>query len=630
MPRADAADAQGAASDSPSGIDAGISAVLDELRLDPAWSSLRAAAVCQALARRLADSVGSGPTADGLSRIRAEIWSERGVASEEDLRAWLSERHLTEERVRDLLRGDALRRWAEEQVGVSIPQDLIDQLQLSVDYPRLLARARDKQAQLAGRGLLNLPHALDATYQELLTWWARERPHLSPSRLAADGAMHPFGSDAHFLQAVINEYHYVTRCQPDAPTGTPSSRLADSDIATTPGPCSTGTASPWLSFGDLDQFGSDYWDRAPLHRTAPVGFDAAAIVSRKELDRLITSRHTNALLLERGVYVDRSRYREAVPARADGRTSLLNPAAVLSGFRSGKTIVIPSAHELSTSIDALTNELEQLFDASVDAALFVSPPGSLTDWHADPTHGVVLQLYGAKRWTVERDGRAGTAQLNSPLDVMLQPGDLLYVPRRFMHQVRADAGMSVHLTFSCSVRSWFDRTVEALAGRPSARDGWAQCSPPNADWGPASAARWREESRRRIDDLREAIQEADVHGADGPRVPTSRRRVVHTAAFLDACEAMTITATSTVRRRHALRVRMYEPPGTDTVVLEFNDRCVHFPRWLAPALRLLLTEGQPSLASPMLPLDPADALVLIRRLVAEGLLEHCSANVPES
>jgi hypothetical protein len=59
-------------------------------------------------------------------------------------------------------------------------------------------------------------------------------------------------------------------------------------------------------------------------------------------------------------------------------------------------------------------------------------------------------------------------------------------------------------------------------------------------------------------------------------------------------------------------------------VLELGDRRLGFPAWVEPALRALLTllERERFAAADLAgELDPESRLVLIRRLVREGLLE---------
>jgi hypothetical protein len=208
--------------------------LLDELRLSPAWAAVRAAAACQALATALADHLGVRFDADTLSAAAAQIWADRGVDTTDALAAWMQQRGLDEARVRALVVGEAYRRWGEAQVAAAMTEHVLEQLEMSPAYPCLRARAADKRAQLRRRGLDGISHALDLSYQELLTWWTRHRPHLAPARLAEDAAGNPFPTRSAFLRAMIDEYHYVTRCHPDDLPVTSRGNLCDDDIVSRP------------------------------------------------------------------------------------------------------------------------------------------------------------------------------------------------------------------------------------------------------------------------------------------------------------------------------------------------------------------------------------------------------------
>jgi lysine-specific demethylase/histidyl-hydroxylase NO66 len=79
--------------------------------------------------------------------------------------------------------------------------------------------------------------------------------------------------------------------------------------------------------------------------------------------------------------------------------------------------------------------------------------------HWDDIEAFVLQLEGKKRWRVyeplEKLPKASSANLTddvigkSVLDVTLEPGDMLYFPRGFIHQANATDEHSLHITISC-------------------------------------------------------------------------------------------------------------------------------------------------------------------------------------
>jgi bifunctional lysine-specific demethylase and histidyl-hydroxylase NO66 len=81
--------------------------------------------------------------------------------------------------------------------------------------------------------------------------------------------------------------------------------------------------------------------------------------------------------------------------------------------------------------------------------------------------------------------------------------------------------------------------------------------------------------------------------------------------------AQGLAAGDVVRRRIGLPHRLR--PGADEVVLELPDRDVTFPRFTAAALRALLGD-HPVVVGSLPGMEEADQVVLVRRLLREGVL----------
>ncbi len=109
---------------------------------------------------------------------------------------------------------------------------------------------------------------------------------------------------------------------------------------------------------------------------------------------------------------------------------------------------------------------------------YVTPAGDAQgfDFHHD-THDVfVLQVSGRKRWVVHepvlrlplpsqaRSGASLVAEGAEPLlDVELEAGDCLYLPRGYVHAALTTDEHSVHLTVGVLSTTWFDVLSDALA-----------------------------------------------------------------------------------------------------------------------------------------------------------------------
>ncbi|KAA0058192.1 Lysine-specific demethylase NO66 [Cucumis melo var. makuwa] len=147
-------------------------------------------------------------------------------------------------------------------------------------------------------------------------------------------------------------------------------------------------------------------------------------------------------------------------------------------FKEGYTIALRGMEFRHEKIAAISNTLASLFgQPSVGANMYLTPPGSqgLTR-HYDDHCVFVCQLAGSKQWTVFSPPRIrlprlydfhefpSCSEVESALAVgrqfFLREGDVLYIPRGFLHEARTVSGgpdgSSLHLTFGIEVEPPFD------------------------------------------------------------------------------------------------------------------------------------------------------------------------------
>ena len=148
--------------------------------------------------------------------------------------------------------------------------------------------------------------------------------------------------------------------------------------------------------------------------------------------------------------------------------------------------------ELAAIVVPRTGAMHQL-----EGFVFVSSPGSVTPFHFDPEHNILLQLRGTKTMTVFPGGderllsaeaqeafHLGQHHRNLPWDdgfaalgeaVMLQPGEAIHVPVKTPHWVQNGAAPSISLSitwrseWSCAEADAraFNRVLRRMGVRPS-------------------------------------------------------------------------------------------------------------------------------------------------------------------
>ncbi|XP_008848034.1 ribosomal oxygenase 1 [Nannospalax galili] len=177
-----------------------------------------------------------------------------------------------------------------------------------------------------------------------------------------------------------------------------------------------------------------------------------------------------------GQHLDAARY-------VCGRRETLNPpgralpAAAWSLYRAGCSLRLLCPQAFSSSVWQFLAVLQEQFGSMAGSNVYLTPPNSQGFApHYDDIEAFVLQLEGRKLWRVyrPRDPTEELALTSSPnfsqedlgepvLQTVLEPGDLLYFPRGFIHQAECQDGMhSLHLTLSTYQRNTWGDFLEAV------------------------------------------------------------------------------------------------------------------------------------------------------------------------
>ncbi|MEU4490188.1 cupin domain-containing protein [Streptomyces purpurascens] len=136
----------------------------------------------------------------------------------------------------------------------------------------------------------------------------------------------------------------------------------------------------------------------------------------------------------------------------------LHPAELRARLGEGASLALDSVDELHPPIARLCEAIERELRTRVQANLYASwtsTEGFGVHWDDHDT--MVVQLDGAKRWKIYGTTRPfplyrdienpGEAPAEPVADLVLHPGDVLYVPRGVWHAVAADQGVrSLHVT----------------------------------------------------------------------------------------------------------------------------------------------------------------------------------------
>jgi bifunctional lysine-specific demethylase and histidyl-hydroxylase NO66 len=373
--------------------------------------------------------------------------------------------------------------------------------------------------------------------------------------------------------------------------------------------------------GDTGRFVSEHWARAPLYRPGADTGGFADLFSLGDVDHILSSttpRYPAFRMVKDGRQLDRRSYTRAGRVGGQPVDDLADPRRIYEQFDGGATIVLQSLHRFWPPLRRFGRDLELALTHPVQVNAYITPPASQgLGVHRDEHDVFVLQVYGRKRWDVHHpDGKPEDRLLVAEL----APGDCLYIPQRVSHAARTAASASVHLTMGVVPTTWAEalrRTVtavveDALSGEPLPA-GFA------ADPGALTAgvAEQLAEVRQRLDKLDpEAIAQAAADRFWSSQPPLLSGQLQQLLALEGIGED------TVVRRRPGAVCRLRQRGDRLEVLL--GDRVLHMPARLTPVMGVILASDRLAVGDLAGHLDPSSRLVLVRRLVREGLLESVS------
>jgi bifunctional lysine-specific demethylase and histidyl-hydroxylase NO66 len=338
-----------------------------------------------------------------------------------------------------------------------------------------------------------------------------------------------------------------------------------------------------------------------------------------DVDRIVSSQGLRLpafRLVKDGDSLPSWSYTKTTRTGSEAATGVLDARAVFSEFGSGATMVFQGMHRYWEPLALFCRQLEQSLGHPVQANAYVTPPGSQGfDAHEDEHDVFVLQSHGTKQWKVhERHDLPPTRP--ALIDSAIGPGDSLYIPAGFPHSASTQEDASVHVTVGILSLTWSTVLNEAL----QLTDGDLMVNEPlplrfadRDDLGQIV--------EERLTELGALLAKADagiITERLRRRFLTTRQPVlrgqIHQLLALDD-----LADESVVRRRDGAMCTFSSADGELSVLL--GDRELRMPAWLEPALQSILEPQQFSVSQLAPCLDESSRIVLVRRLIVEGLLE---------
>ena len=419
----------------------------------------------------------------------------------------------------------------------------------------------------------------------------------------------------------------TTATGPTAQTAT-TAPTAATTTALTPDPAGSPALALARCVGDPDHFLATHFTLTP-HRWRGDGHDD--LLSLADVDALLTGaglRRPAVRAVRDGEVIDPGSWTRRAKTGNHWIDDLAAPGRLLDLFHDGATIVLQSLQRWWPPLTRFCRDLELSLGHAVQANAYLTPAGAAGLAPHHDTHDVfVLQLHGTKHWTIRaplvdmplaRHHSDHEAAATSPVlfEADLVPGDCLYLPRGFIHSAAAQTGASLHVTIGVLATTAYDvlrRLMERAGDEPAFRHplpvGYAADRAVAAQVVKDVAADFAAWLARM-----EPAEIADVLVTSA----TARRQPLLTGQLIELIGLEAIDDATIVARRPGIVCDV--TMADDRVRVGLGDRTVELPATLAETVHRLLDGTRHRVGDLADALDGGSRLVLVRRLVREGLL----------
>lgn len=315
-----------------------------------------------------------------------------------------------------------------------------------------------------------------------------------------------------------------------------------------------------------------------------------------------------------------------VPFTAAGRIDM---EQVRREYLAGRTIILNMVENFDARVARLARAVETELGARVQVNCYLTPSGAQGFAAHYDTHDVlVVQIEGEKRWKIyggesvcplnemTDGGPADRKDKVTPDEITLRAGDVLYIPRGWIHEAETQNSPALHLTFGIHPPLARDLVTAALEAATARRPELRRTLPP----GPLARAD-REVLRAVFDEALDLVRaetdlEALIASLDGQFLRRGRS-AGDGHLFADMDRVRDMTADTRLERRSNMPCRLV--PVEDGVGLQFMNAVVKGPEAFRQAMVFVQHAREPFQVRDLPGLAPDHQLALAMSLVLDGL-----------
>jgi ribosomal protein L16 Arg81 hydroxylase len=277
--------------------------------------------------------------------------------------------------------------------------------------------------------------------------------------------------------------------------------------------------------------------------------------------------------------------------------------------------------------NAETKKNKPEFGHRFQTNLYLTPPnGKGFSPHWDNHDVFILQVVGSKRWKIEKERRTFPdkwaqmpdegREIRAPAyEFTLKQGDLIYIPRGFVHAAECGEEPSLHITLGVTA-IFCEDLLNAVIKAGIQRDERLRSALPLGFMreGTKGVVEWAKTALHTLSD--EAFLTEVVDQFRDETVKSFPLDV--SGQVVDFFQPAPLSLTDNIGPRRGIIYQMH--PGDDSVRLNFGGRSIVFPGFFGESLDFALKTPRYTIGEINGELEDEEKLVFIERLMQEGLV----------
>ncbi len=391
---------------------------------------------------------------------------------------------------------------------------------------------------------------------------------------------------------------------------------------------------------DLADFFARYWEKEPLLLQRENSEYYNELFSLKDIDYVISCtdlRFPAARMVKEGANLPVSAYAEDVVWGSDTYYGTIIPEKLYKQYQEGASVVFQALHRSWKPLNLFCRELEKYFRHHVQTNLYLTPKAAQGFKPHYDTHDVfILQIAGRKHWKIyepplnlpHRSQPSNNAQLlKEPgkliMEFDLKAGDLLYLPRGYVHEALTSESESLHITLGITAFTYIEVLNEIIneALQSLKQEELFRRSLPVGFIGSENL-----DVSIKARFLEIVTQQIENSNLEAVAAKLARRFVNNQTAMLEGhllelARLEDLQPGQTVCQRPGNIYRFFEDKESNLVKLEFNQKTISFPDYVKPSLEFILSQDEQSFQIAEIGgLDTPGKVTLVKRLIIEGFL----------